>query len=127
MEQGFTFAAAEELLRWMGVTRIYRGFRDTVWAVCLAVEDENRLNAVTKEIYAATAEHYKMGDKGYRKVERNIRTVVQRVWERQPERLDQLAGFSLDKRPAVSEVIALLANYIVRNSWESMAAMMKGR
>ena len=47
----------QETLRLFGITRCYKGFLHTAYAIQLAVENENRLEAVTKEIYMETAFH----------------------------------------------------------------------
>lgn len=44
----------QETLRLFGITRCYKGFLHTAYAIQLAVENENRLEAVTKEIYMET-------------------------------------------------------------------------
>lgn len=41
----------QETLRLFGITRCYKGFLHTAYAIQLAVENENRLEAVTKEIH----------------------------------------------------------------------------
>lgn len=38
----------QETLRLFGITRCYKGFLHTAYAIQLAVENENRLEAVTK-------------------------------------------------------------------------------
>ena len=47
----------QDTLRLFGITRCYKGFQHTAYAIQLAVEDEDRLEAVTKEIYMETAFH----------------------------------------------------------------------
>ena len=63
----------QETLRLFGITRCYKGFLHTAYAIQLAVENENRLEAVTKEIYMETAFHFNCT---WTAVERNIRTAV---------------------------------------------------
>ena len=41
----------QDTLRLFGITRCYKGFLHNAYAIQLAVEDEDRLEAVTKEIY----------------------------------------------------------------------------
>lgn len=48
----------QDTLRLFGITRCYKGFLHTAYAIQLAVEDEDRLEAVTKEIYMETAFHF---------------------------------------------------------------------
>lgn len=48
----------QETLRLFGITRCYKGFKHTAFAIALAVSGEERLEAVTKEIYMETASHF---------------------------------------------------------------------
>ena len=41
----------QDTLRLFGITRCYKGFQHTAYTIYLAVQDESRLEAVTKEIY----------------------------------------------------------------------------
>lgn len=48
----------QEILRRLGITRCYKGFKHTEFAIALAVSNEERLEAVTKEIYMETASRF---------------------------------------------------------------------
>ena len=48
----------QDTLRSFGITRCYKGYNHMVYAVQLVMEDESRLEAITKEIYEETAEHF---------------------------------------------------------------------
>ena len=50
--------AVQDILRSFGITRCYKGFKHTEYAICLAIQDESRLEAITKEIYMETAAHF---------------------------------------------------------------------
>lgn len=100
-------------LRLFGITRCYKGFKHTAYAIHLAVQNESRLEAVTKEIYMATASHF--GCK-WTAVERNIRTAVERAWRVNPSLLCELAGYPLSSPPAASEFIEIIASYILRST-----------
>ena len=100
-------------LRRLGILRTYRGYR-TVWeAVRLVLEDEARLNLVTKGVYmgAASACGLRWGA-----VERNIRTVVRRAWATNPAYLMELAGYPMDGPPTASEFIDILATDAMRHA-----------
>ena len=71
----------QDTLRLFGITRCYKGFLHTAYAIYLAVQDESRLEAVTKEIYMATASRFHCR---WTAVERNIRTAVARAWKINP-------------------------------------------
>ena len=80
-------------LRALGITRRCRCYGRIVMAIQLAVDQEDSLEAVTKEIY------WEVGSRCGRKwtaVERNIRTAVQIAWRTNPELLREMAGYPLD-------------------------------
>lgn len=102
----------EDLLMSLGITRNYRGYRRTALAIQLAMEREERLEAVTKEIYWEVA---RLCDCTWTAVERNIRTVVQRAWRVNPARLAEMARYPLEKPPTASQFIALTAACLRRD------------
>ena len=98
----------QETLRLFGITRCYKGFLHTAYAIQLAVENENRLEAVTKEIYMETAFHFNCT---WTAVERNIRTAVARAWKINHALLCDMAGYPLTCAPTASEFIEIIASY----------------
>ena len=102
----------EDLLMSLGITRNYRGYRRTALAIQLAMEREERLEAVTKEIYWEVA---RLCGCTWTAVERNIRTVVQRAWRVNPARLAEMARYPLEKPPTASQFIALTAACLRRD------------
>lgn len=101
----------QDILRKLGITCNYRGYKNTVLAVNLIVSNMDRLEAVTKEVYYEVARQ--CGCK-WSSVERNIRTVVQRVWRINPKMLIDMAGYPMTEPPTVSEFLEIISNYIVR-------------
>ena len=101
----------QNVLRSFGITRCYKGFKRTVFAVALAASEEERLEAVTKEIYMETASYFNCK---WTAVERNIRTAVARAWKVNPALLCDMAGYPLACTPTASEFIEIIANYIIR-------------
>ena len=83
--------------------------RRTVVAIGLALEDEDRLLHVTKEIYHAAAE---ICGCEWTAVERSIRLVVQRIWSDNAEGLIQMAGYPLSEAPTASDFVEILSHYI---------------
>ena len=102
----------QDILRPFGITRCYKGFQHTTYAIYLALQDESRLEAITKEIYMETATHF--GCK-WTTVERNIRTAVARAWRVNRSLLLEMAGYPLDTEPTASEFIEIIATYIIRS------------
>lgn len=103
----------QETLRLFGITRCYKGFKHVEFAVALAVSEENRLEAVTKEIYMETASHFNCK---WTAVECNIRTAVARAWSVNPALSCEMAGYPLTCTPTASEFIEIIASYILRSS-----------
>ena len=99
----------QSMLRCFGITRCYKGFAHMAYAIFLAVQDENRLTAITKEIYMEVAAHFHCN---WTAIERNVRTAVSRAWQVNPELLRAVAGYPLDAAPTASEFIEMLASYI---------------
>lgn len=99
----------QETLRLFGITRCYKGFLHTAYAIQLAVENENRLEAVTKEIYMETAFHFNCT---WTAVERNIRTAVARAWKINHALLCDMAGYPLTCAPTASDYRLLHTSFI---------------
>lgn len=99
-------------LRLFGLTKCYSGFDLTAYSVHLAVENDFRLQAVTKEIYMETASHFHCK---WTRVERNIRTAVNRAWQVNPDLLRQMAGYPLKSAPTSSQFIEIISSYIIRS------------
>ena len=99
------------LIERLGAGGRYRGFRCLACAVELALEDEDRLYGLTKALYPAVARrlHTKPGN-----VERNIRTLIARIWEKGDRaELCRLARRELTERPSVGEMIEILTSYLL--------------
>ena len=95
----------------LGASKVYKGTRDLVYAVQLVLEDEERLYAVTKELYPAVAAHF---NTEWKRAVRNMQTVVNVCWSRNRAGMCKLAGIQLLAPPSVGEFIAMLAAYIQR-------------
>ena len=100
-----------KLLRELGVVRIYRGCRPVVIFVKLVFDDEDKLLNVV-ETYKEIAQ---MTGTTWNAVERNIRTVVNRAWSTNRQRLIEIAGYPMVVPPTVSEFLEIVYNYVTRN------------
>ena len=103
---------AERLLRLLGVTGKLSGFRYAVYMVEQVRDQPDNVLLITKRLYKQTADHFNTTPSC---VERNLRTVVQRVWRINPEGLAQMAGYPLSEPPTASDFIEILAHYIRRS------------
>ena len=99
----------QDTLRELGAGRKRVTQRRTVVAIQLALEDEDRLLHVTKDIYCAVAEIF--GCK-WTTVERSIRLVVKRIWSDNAEGLIHMAGYPLSEAPTAPDFVEILSHYI---------------
>ncbi len=102
--------AIRRLLLKLGATPRYIGFDYVVHAVSLSLGNSQYLLSVTKELYPDVARKYHTT---LYSVERDIRTIINIIWKRNPSFLGEIAGYPLDKRPSVSEFIAILREYFL--------------
>lgn len=99
------------ILNQLGVDRRLSGFALTIAAMNLICEDSNRLTAITR-LYSDVAAQMGMTSQ---QVERNIRNMVEIIWERgNQELLCKMAYGNLKKRPAVGQFLAILASVLER-------------
>lgn len=99
------------ILRKLGIGSTYKGYHAVVIAVTLALEDENRLSSITKEIYEEVA--IRLNTSAYA-VEKNIRTVSHLAWEKNRGTLESIAGMTLGAPPSVSDFLDIFTTYIKR-------------
>ena len=99
-------------LRPFGITRNYRGYPQTVFAIALVIEDEARLRHIMTDIYEVVAVqiHCKAANVG-----RNIRTVILCAWRKNRALLCEMAGYPVVTPPSVSQFLDVVASYIQRN------------
>ena len=99
----------EELLQELGITRRYKGRAYVIFALELLEQDETRQ---MKDIYLRTARRF---HRTISAVERNLRTVVKRAWQVNPQLVRRLAGRPLLEAPTVSEFLDILYNSLQRS------------
>lgn len=104
-----------ETIQSLGILKRYKGYKQLMMSVELALDDEERLMYITENIYNVVA------DKCYcnrHNIERNIRTVARKAWKNHSGRLTEIAGYDVINTPSVSELISILTTYVERNSTE---------
>ena len=97
-----------DLLYRLGINASYIGFYYTARAVYLSLLRPERLLMVTKWLYPEVAKQY---DSTWRRVERDIRTVVKVAWESNRPLLEELARHPLNSRPKASQFLTMLVEY----------------
>ena len=104
-----------EILVELGMPSHIMGYQYSVYAIKIAVENTDIINAITRELYPTVAEHY---GTTARRVERAIRHGIECAWDRGD--LDVIEKYfgntiSLTKgRPTNSEFIARVSNIVRR-------------
>lgn len=101
--------AIRHLLMSLGATPNYTGFRYTVHALLLSLEQDERLTHVSKYLYPDIASHYHTT---YMAVERDIRTLIAVMWKRNPQLMHELAGHELKQKPTVSQFLSILTVHL---------------
>lgn len=99
-------AQAQALLIQLGATTNYTGFFYASYAAALCTQQQERLLMVTKWLYPEVAKQY---GTNWKAVERNIRTVIAIVWERNSARLEQLACHPLPEKPSAAQFLSILS------------------
>lgn len=101
----------KELLHYLAVGSNYKGYRLTVTACMLILQDETLLYNVTGALYPAVAEicGCTAGN-----IERNIRTVIILAWRHQRPRFEEIAGYSMSTPPTVSQFLDIMVIHLQR-------------
>lgn len=106
------YATIEHALRQLGIGANYKGFRFATLAVAMILDDETCLTKLNKAIYEDIAALVGCSPTA---IERDLRTVIARAWQCCPQRLTQIAGYTLPAAPTVSEFLDIVANYVCRH------------
>lgn len=93
------------LLLRLGSQQNYIGFFQTAYALTLALKCPTDLCMVSKSLYPETAKRFRTSPAA---VERNIRSLAERIWARNPGALSALSPVPLNRRPTTSAFLALL-------------------
>lgn len=102
----------ENELQLLGITKRYAGYRQSVLAIELALEDDSRLLKMTDEIYYVMAQRCSCGQTC---IERNIRTVSRVAWTNNRSRLRQLVRYPIYAPLSASEFISILTAHLQRS------------
>lgn len=107
---------AEQLLWYLCSYKSSCAFDQTVFAVCLAMEDRSRLAHVTKEVYPEVAKKFHTN---WMNVERNIRNVRDMIWTNgERDALEKISGVKFSKPPTNTELLAVMTDYLLQQEME---------
>lgn len=100
-----------QTLRPLGIIRSMRSY--SILADCLQLiwEQEDRLEAVQKEIYEPVAEKH---CSDWTAIQSAIRRAAQTAWSTNPSRVQELAGYPLDGCPSAVQFLEMLYNDLAR-------------
>ena len=109
--QQFDAAQVDGVLRPLGITRNMRAYRTLSEALRLIYEQEDRLEAVQKEIYEPLADRHCCD---WTAIQSMIRRAAQTAWATNPTQVQRLAGYPLTGCPSAVQFLELLYNGMVR-------------
>lgn len=100
----------EHLLRALGVSPVYAGFIPAVTALDFILTDQQLLTSLTTRLYPKVAESCGIA---LPCVERNIRTLIGIIWEKNQFLFQIIAGYGLTAKPSVGDFLAILSTYLM--------------
>jgi len=106
-----TEMAAIRFVRDLGIRPNLSGYHLLIKAITLSLSFPELLSSLTKELYPRIASEC---GKNVRSVERNIRKAIDSAYEYDPERIQSIFYYKVDK-PYISEVISLAVETIRYN------------
>lgn len=109
IDESKAFSQISIIVRQLGLYRNYKGYKRLIYAIYLVLENENRLEAVVKEVYMPVAEKYHCS---WRAVERCLRESINRIWITNYDKLCEVANSQLTKTPTPAEMLDILAVYM---------------
>ncbi len=101
-----------DLLRPLGITRNMKAYRILSDALALICEQEDRLEAIQKEVYEPLADRNHFNN--WTAVQSIIRRAAQTAWSVNPAQVQQLAGYPLTGCPSAVQFLEMLYNALVR-------------
>ena len=107
----------EQIIHALGIHGTYHGYRYLVYAIRLALENEDYLLLISKWLYPDVAAKFHTSTSS---VERNIRTVINYCWDHGNRRLlQELASYPLEHKPSTGEFLDILVTYFKSEGKES--------
>lgn len=99
------------LLRPMGITRNMSAYSILCQCIELVCEQEDRLQAVEKDVYTPIAEQKCCDPKA---IQSAIRRAAKSAWLTNPAYVQKLAGYPLTGCPSAVQFVEMLYNAVVR-------------
>lgn len=101
----------QKLLRQLGVNGSYAGFEYTVYGVTKTIQNPDLIIYICKGLYTEIAIEYHVNVSN---VERNIRTIINTIWESgDRELLNKVFGREVTSKPRNTIFIDAISQYII--------------
>lgn len=100
----------EHLLRTLGASPVYAGFTPAVTALQYVLADQRLLTSLTTRLYPKVAESCEIA---LPCVERNIRTMIAVIWEKNQFLFQIVVGYRMTARPSVGDFLASLSTFLM--------------
>ena len=98
-------------LRPLGITRSMKAYRILCGCVERIAAQEDRLEAVQKELYEPLAEQYGCE---WTAIQSMVRRAARTAWSTAPERVQEMAGYPLTGCPTAVQFLEMVYNAVVR-------------
>lgn len=98
-----------ELIRRFHITSRYKGYYLLAEAIELARDNYGRCLKITKDIYPVLPQRHGIP---YKRVERNIRTVIEKCWDNNRVFMEEIAGEELDVCPSNGAFLDLVVYWL---------------
>lgn len=102
-----------ELIRKFNITSRYKGYYLLPEAIQIAEENYGCCLKITKDIYPVLAQRHGIP---YKRVERNIRTVIEKCWENNRAFMEEIAGKELEICPSNGQFFDFVAYWMLKNN-----------
>lgn len=101
----------QRVLRKLGVNGSYTGFYYMAYGIVEDIKDPELSSYICKGLYTTIAEHFHVSISN---VERNIRTIVDIIWEHGDRKLlNEIFDKELSRKPKNAEFVDALSQYIL--------------
>ena len=117
-----TIQDVQHLLRTLGGSPVYAGFTPAVQALMFILDDETLLTSLTTRLYPKVAESCGIA---LPCVERNIRTLIASIWEKNQFLFQIVAGYGMTARPSVGDFLAILSTYLIYHPFKDWQDYLK--
>ena len=104
-------AQLDQILRPLGITRSSKNYHILCECVALICEQEDRLEAVQKEIYTPISDQRCCK---WSAIQSAVRRAAEKAWALNPEGVQHLAGYPLTGAPSAVQFLEMLYNAVVR-------------